>query len=273
MIVSLALLIMMITYVLANPSDLTTGQSNGVGVYLALLAGLVASVGSMMWIRQAPHSPAHPLNPRFSWGPVIGGSIAVLLIIIGSFSGWSFDERSEVIITPEVQAEIDRLVRLAEEDPRQSTVYAMQISSLEAELSAEKRLITDGWSSEGPGLGVWTLLAGLAGLASILPAAGLRGRNEHQRWCWSSIVAGIGTGIVCVGFGWVLTHVRSADDSYFSGIGSFLAIMGGVFIVATAVPVLKEFRRSKVYADAGVLPEPSSASADSKSVSEGSPVA
>lgn len=254
-IASLALTIMMITYLLANPSDLTIGQSDGAGVYAALVGGILASVGSVFWIRQAPHTPAHPLSARFSWGQAIGGAIAVVTIAIGAISGWSFDERADIIITPEVQAQLDELTALAAENPRQSSVYAMQISTLEAELSAEDRIITDGVSQAGTGFGIWTLLAGLVGLAIILPAAGFRGPDEHLRWRWNAVVAGVGAGIVCLSFAWVLTHVRSADDSYFSGIGSFLAIMGGVIIVSTAFPVLREFGRSKVYGDSAPTPE------------------
>ena len=248
-IASLALLVMMIAYLLAAPSDLTVGQSTGAGAYIALLGGILASVGSLWWIRLAPHTPAHPLSARFGWGQVIGASMAAVIIAIGAISGWSFDRRADVIITPEVQAQIDELVAKADADPRQSSVYASQISTLEASLAVSDKIITDGVSGEGPRFGVWTLLASLVGLAVVFPAAGAFGRGEHRRWRWNAIVAGIGAGIVCLTFAWVLTHVRSADENYFSGIGSFLAIVGGVVIVATAVPVLKEFGRSKVYDD------------------------
>ncbi|MDE0067126.1 MAG: ABC transporter permease subunit [Acidimicrobiaceae bacterium] len=272
-IASFALMIMMIAYLLANPSDLTVGQSDGAGVYVALVGGILASVGSVLWIRQAPHTPAHPLSARFSWGQAVGGAIAAVMIVIGAISGWSFDERADVIITPEVQAQIEELTAQAEADPRQSSVYAMQISSLEAELTADDRIIVDGISDTGPGFGIWTLIAGLVGLAVIFPAAGARDRNEHQRWFWNAIVAGVGTGIVCVGFAWVLTHVRSADDSYFSGIGSFLAVVGGVIIAFTAVPVLREFGRSKVYSDMAPPPEPASAPTEAQPTREERPVA
>ncbi len=273
LISSLALSIMMIAYLLASPSDLTTGQSTGTGAYVALIGGIIATVGSVLWIRQAPHTPAHPLSARVSWGQVIGGCFAIVSIAIGSISGWSFDERADIIITPEVQAQLDELAEKAEADPRQSSVYAMQISTLEAELSADDRIITDGVSDQGPRFGVWTLLAGLVGLAVIFPAAGFQRRDEHQRWRWNAIVAGVGTGIVCVAFAWVLTQVRSADDSYFSGIGSFMAITGGVIIVATAFPVLREFGRSKVYSDTEPTPASQSASTATESDSITQPVA
>ena len=56
------------------------------------------------------------------------------------------------------------------------------------------------------------------------------------------------------GLAWVFTHVRSADPNYLSGIGSFLTMLAGVFIVASGSGVMKEFRRSKVYEDFA-LPE------------------
>ena len=63
---------------------------------------------------------------------------------------------------------------------------------------------------------------------------------------------------ICIS-GWVFTHVRSADDNYLSGVGSFLAMVGGCVLVATAAGVLKEFRRSKVYAEVGRTDEMTSA--------------
>jgi len=45
----------------------------------------------------------------------------------------------------------------------------------------------------------------------------------------------------------VSTQVRSADSGYVSGIGSFLAIAGGLTLTATTASVLREFRRAEVY--------------------------
>ena len=191
-ITSLALLVMMIAYLLAAPSDLTVGQSTGTGAYVALVGGILASVGSVWWIRLAPHTPDHPLSLRFGWGQFIGASMAAVVITVGAISGWSFDARADVIITPEVQAQIDELVEKAEADPRQSSVYASQISTLEASLSVSDKIVTDGVRGEGPRLGVWTLLASLAALVVVFPAAGAFGRGEHRRWRWNAIVAGVG---------------------------------------------------------------------------------
>ena len=248
-ITALALLVTTVAYVLAAPSDLAVDGGTGAGVYVALAGGLVASAGSISWIRLAPHAPIRPLTARIGWGRVIGSGVAVVVIGVGAISGWSFDQRTDVIISAETEARIEELKALAESDATKAGVAAAEISALTSQLATEKLIVTDGISGEGPGLGIWTLLAGVAGLAATLPAAGVFGRDERKKWRWSAITAGVGAGVACVALGWIFTHVRSADPSYFSGIGSFLAMVGGCVLVASAAGVLKEFRRSKVYAD------------------------
>ena len=252
-IASLALLVMMIAYVLAAPPDLAVGQSTGIGPWVALLGALTASGGSVGWIRSARHAPLRPLSARTRWGRVIAAAFAAVVLGVGAISAWSFDERQRVIVTPEVQVRLDDMKSRAEANPEQAGVIGAEISQLEAALEADSRIIVDGVSGEGAGLGIWVFLAGLAGLAATLPAAGVFGRNEHRQWQWSSITAGIGVGAACVGFGWIFTHVRSAESTsqgeFVSGVGSFLAIAGGLVLAATAAAVLKEFRRAKVYAD------------------------
>ena len=248
-IMSLALLVMMVSYLLAAPSDLTVEQSTGVGVYLALAGAFIAAVGSLRWVQQAPHTPIHPLSGRIGWGRVVGAGVAVIVIGIGAISGWSFDRRTDVIITEDTQARIDALAAEARDNPEEAGVIALEISTLAAQLDVENLIVTDGVSSKGAGLGIWTLLASVVGLGAVLPAAGVFGRHEHRQWRWSAITAGIGAGVACVAFGWVFTHVRSADDNYVSGVGTFLAMMGGCVLVATAMTVLNEFRRAKEYSD------------------------
>ena len=246
---SLAMLVMMICYVLAAPSDLADPPGTGVGVYVALVGALVASAGSLWWIRLAPYSPIHPLAARIGWGRVVLAGIAVVILGAATISGWSFDERKDVVYDADVEAQLAELEAKADANPEQAGVISSQIFALTASAAEQKLIVTDGISDTGPGLGVWTVLAGLAGLAATLPAAGVFGRHEHRQWRWSAVAAGIGAGVVCVAIGWIATLVRSADDNYISGIGSFLALVGGVALAAAAASVLKEFRRSKVYAD------------------------
>lgn len=257
LISSLALLVMMACYLLAAPADAAASYSAGAGVYVALAGALVASAGSFWWVSLAPHSPLHPLTARIGWGKVVLAGVAVLVLAGAAFSGWSFDQRKDVVQDAEVERQIAELEAEAEANPTQSGVISAQISALLAAQAEKKLIVTDGVSGEGPGLGIWALAAGLAGLIAALPAAGAFGRDEHLRWRWSTVTAGIGAGVVCVAIGWIATQVRSADDSYITGVGVFLALIGGVVLAATAASVLKEFRRSKVYAEK----EPASAPA------------
>ena len=171
-IASLALLVTMIAYVLAAPSDLSVGQSTGGGAYLALAGGLVASAGSVWWIGLAPHAPIHPLTARIGWGRVIGSAFAVVIVGAGAISGWSFDQRSDVVITAETEAKIAELKAIAESDPTRAGVAAAEISALTAQLATEKLIVTDGISDQGPRFGAWTLLACLVGLAASAPRSG-----------------------------------------------------------------------------------------------------
>ena len=245
---SLALLVMMACYVLASPSDLSS-PGTGPGVWAALAGGLVASAGSLLWIRRAPHTPLRPLSLKIGWGRVIGGTVAVAVILVGMFSAWSFDRRSDQVMGAETLAQIEELRQKAIDNPADAGPIAADIAALTAQMNVTQLAVTDGVSREGTRLGLWTLIAGLVALATVLPAAGVMGRDEHRQWRWSTITAGTGAGVACAAFGWIAVHVRSADPSYLSGVGSFLALLGGVFLAATAAGILAEFRRSRVYAD------------------------
>jgi len=218
-------------------------------VWVAVAGGRVAVVGARRWLRRAPHTPLRPRRLKIGWGRLIGGTVAAVIILVGMFSAWSFDRRSDQVISQETLARIEELRQRAVDNPADAGPISAEISALTAQMSVSQVAVTDGISSEGTRLGLWTLIGGLLGLATVLPAAGAMGRDEHRQWRWSTITAGIGAGVACAAFGWIAVHVRSADPNYLSGIGSFLALMGGVLLMATAAGILAEFRRSKVYAD------------------------
>jgi len=249
LISSIAMLSTAAAFFLAQKPPLADDPGTGIGLLLAILGAIVAVVGSVLWIRTADHKPRRPLRAKIATGRLIGAGIAVIILIGGAFGGWAYDSRQDVIITPEVQAEIDRLKAQASEDPTQAAVVGNQIAALVAAAQATSEVVVDGLSGEGAGLGLWTLLLGLAGAAASVPAAGVLGINERRQWIWSSIAAGCGAGIVTIALGWIFTFVRNADPNFLSGIGSFLVLMGGFFLIASTMSVLKEFRRAKVYDD------------------------
>ena len=253
-IASIAMLLTALSHLFATPSFLGTDPGTGVGVLLAVAGAAVASVGAFRWVQVAPHSPLHPLSAEIAWGRMISVGIAVAVLVAGMLGGWSFDGRQDVVITPELQAEMDALRQKAADNPADAGPIAAELSSLMASAQASGDIVTDGRSEEGPGLGIWTVLAGVVAAAATLVASGVFGINEHKQWQWSAITSGLGAGIACIGLAWVFTHVRSADPNYLSGIGSFLTMLAGVFIVASGSGVMKEFRRSKVYEDFA-LPE------------------
>ena len=57
--------------------------------------------------------------------------------------------------------------------------------------------------------------------------------------------------------------IRNADANFISGVGSFLTLMGGAFLLASTMAVMRELRRSKVYDD-----EPADSAAADKSSAE-----
>ena len=256
LIAAIAGLILSVGHLLARPLSATdtavasgvADPGTGIGVIVAILGGIIAVVGTVGWIRTAPHSPLHPLPVGVAWGRLISIMIAVLVLVGGMFSSWSHDSRGGQIITPEIQAELDEIERQMAERPQDIAALSTEYQITFEKSRVENLIVTDGITSRGTGLGLWAFLAGLVAAAASLPAAGVFGNDERRKWQWSAITAGIGTGSTALALSWILVHVRSADPGYLSGVGSFMTLIAGAFVVASAMPVLKEFRRSKVYA-------------------------
>lgn len=246
-IAGLGLLITSGAFVLAAPAPLAVPPTVGMGAYLAVIASIVAAIGAVVWIGVAPHLPLHPLRADISWGRLIGVGIAALTLVLGAFSAWSFDTRTDVVITPEIQAQIDELKQEAADHPEDAAVIANQIANLTNQARATAAVPTDGVSQEGAQLGIWTMVLGFLALLTTLPAVGVFGQSEHRNWVWSSVTAGLGFGITSIALAWIFTFVRRADPNFISGVGSFITLMGGVFIVASTMSVLGEFRRARVY--------------------------
>lgn len=251
-IASFAALIVAASHFLARPMSASgvsgaVDPGQGVGVYTAIAGGLIAAVGAVLWIRVADHKPLHPLQSGISWDSLIRNITAALILLAGLFSVWSIDSRGETEIPPDIQAEIEELERRSDEYPEERASIGAKVFDLVT--STREEIKIDGLSTAGTQLGLWTLIAGLAAFVSGIPAAGVFGGGEQRQWRWSAAAAGIGGGIAGIAFAWILTHVRSGHPSYVSGVGSFLALIGGVFILASTMTVLKEYRRARVYSD------------------------
>lgn len=236
-------------FLLARPSRLALEPVLGVGVWIAVLGGALAVVGGFMWIRVAPHAPLHPLRVDISTGRLVGAGVAVLIVVAGAFSAWSYDGRADVVITPELEAQIAELEEQARLNPQDAAVIANDIANLINQAQASDAVVIDGVTQDGAGLAVWTLILAALGVGSSLFGAGVFGTEERRLWVANTITAGLGMGIAAIAFAWVFTFIRNADANFISGVGSFLTMMGGLFLLSSTMAVMREFRRGKVYDD------------------------
>jgi hypothetical protein len=238
-------------FVLSSPPQAAVDPQLGFGAILAVTGGAVASLASVIWVAVAPHSALHPLKAGISWGRLIGVAVSVLIVVVGSIAVWAYDGRTDVVLSPEDEARIAELEQEAREstDPTDATVIANDIANIRNQAQLRGAIETGGTDPEGPQLGIWTIVLSGVALLTTVPAIGIFGDDESRKWLWSSITAGVSTGVASIAFAWIFTFVRQSDPNFVTGMGSFFTMMGGLFMLASTMPVLKEFRRSRVYDD------------------------
>ncbi len=241
-----------LTYLWIDPSAEAAAYGDGIGVWLAVAGGIISILGAVMWIGGAPYSPLRPLKATVSVSRIVISVAVVGMLAVAGLSSWSVDSRAEAVITPELQAEIDRLEKEAREDPAQAGLNAISIATLVAEAQRKNPVIVDGYT--GPRLGQLALWLGVVGILVGLPAAGAFGSNERRRWVWSVGVAALGVGIMVASGGWIASLVRASDANFVSGPGAFLCLLAGFLLFISPRSVLREFRRTKVFAgDKGLM--------------------
>jgi len=254
-LLSVAMLFSVLTYLMVNLAPGTVSYSHGTGVYVALLGSIVATAGSVYALWKGQYAPLRPLTLNIGWGRVAGALFAVLVISIGTISGWTFDERLSGQLSEDQQAEVERLRQEAKDDPSTAALNTLSVGRIYNDARLNSLIILDGWTEDGGGLAKLTLAGGILGALLVFPAAGVFGSNEHLRWRWSALVAAVGTGVMMVGVGWVAALLRVGENLIVTGAGAFLTMLGGFFLLATSKSLLKEFRRQKVYQDDHLAPE------------------
>ena len=242
-------LVSTVAYLWAVPHAANAAYSDGIGAWLALIGMAVAAVGAMFWLRVAPFTPRRPLVRTMATGRIVGTAAVAAVVVIAGFSGWSFDERSESVITPELAAEIAELERQIEENSETSTEARLKMTALINQAQRTEKIVTDGFSPRGPRFGYLALIVAAVGTACALLASGLFGHNERRKWIWSTATAGAATGLTMIAFNWIGSLTRVADAKLVSGAGAFLCLMAGLTLLATTRSVLSEFRRSEVYVE------------------------
>jgi len=173
-------------------------------------------------------------------------------VIVGGYSGWTFDERVASELPQEIVDEMDRLREEAKENPAVAATNTSKITSLRNKFRRSAKVITDGFTDQGVGLS--KLAIGVAALGALLtlPASGLLGLDENRRWRWSAAVAGAGGGLALIGVVWVASLARVSDLNVVTGAGAFLTMFAGAIMAVTSKKILLEFRRNKTYDDAEV---------------------
>jgi len=249
---SLAALVTAFGYVIARPSAFTPEYSVGTGAWVALVGALVATVASLSWMAVGAYGPHRPLRRRISGGPIFLGVTAVLMAVVSIFSMWHLDERGGVVMTPEIQAEMDALKEAAKAGEIDPGVAATEIQVVRAKAKQDERIIIDGSDPAGVGLGTWTVIFGVAGAVGAAVAAGAAGFGDRRRWIGGTVAMGLGLGIAGYSLGFVATLVRVADRNYFSGVGTMFAMFVGSLLFAAGSSLVKGFERAKVYREISV---------------------
>jgi hypothetical protein len=246
---SLGLLMAVLTYLTVRSAPGTVSYSHGTGVYVAAIGALIALAGALFALWTAPYAPLRPLRPGIAWGRIATAVVAMIVIGIGSISGWTFDERLSGQLSAADIAEVAALRLEAKESAQVAAIATLKVGKIYNNARLNSLVILDGLTEDGGGLGRLALFAGALASLFVLPASGVLGSNEHLRWRWSAVVAGLGFGIMLLGVGWVASLLRVGPRLIVTGAGAFLTILGGFFLFATARPLLAEFRRKKVYDD------------------------
>ncbi len=249
LIVSSCMLMAGLVYRLAAPHRDVEGYVHGSGVTVAIVASAVMLVGAVLALQTAPYTAFRPLQRLIGWGRMGTGALAVVLVVVGGYSGWTFDERVASELPQEIIDEMDRLREEAKANPALAATNTSKVTSLRNKFRRQAKVITDGYTDQGAGLGKLALVVSVLGAALTVPASGLLGLDEQRRWRWSAAVAAAGGGLALIGIIWVASLARVSDLNVVTGAGAFLTMFAGAILAVTSKKILLEFRRNKTYDD------------------------
>ena len=240
---ALVAVVLALAYLWVNPASWTQNYAEGIGPLIALAGALIALLGS--WVLATNRQVvALDDSPRPYLRIVAMIAAGLLLVGIGGFSSWVYDERRESAFSS--QASQDEIAALRESDD--PAVAAAQIAALAASENTRVKLtVTTGFvdnepGEETPGLAWIALFAAAAALAASLFAlltASSPARARRQ-WLLDLTVLGFGLGVIAVTLAWVLLIMEMGDTRLVAGIGTLFTIAGGFLIAATAASGLNK---------------------------------
>ena len=197
----------------------------------------------------SPYGPRRPLKDHVVFGPIVLGVAAVAIAVISMFSSWTLDERADAVITPEIQAQIDEVRRQSAAGEIEPGVAATEIQVIRASAQTADRIVVDGKSSAGAGLGLWTLILSGAGAVAALVCAGVAGLDDRRQWLGGTLAMGFGVGVSLIAIGWIGSLARATDPNFSSGVGAMFGGLAGVVLFAAGSSIVGGFERSQVYSD------------------------
>ncbi|MBC8195760.1 MAG: ABC transporter permease subunit [Acidimicrobiia bacterium] len=251
-IASACMLVASVTYWVVSPHMDVEAYSRGPGVLVAVLASAVMLVGSLLALQTAPYSAFRPLDRIVGWGRMATGVLVVVLVVVGGYSGWTFDERPGSELPPEILEQMEILREEAKLNPALAATNTSKVTSLRNKFRKNAKVTTDGFSDDGGGLSKLAIVVSVIGAALTVPASGLLGLDEQRRWRWSAAVAGVGGGLTLIGIIWIASLARVSDLKVVTGAGAFLTMFAGAILTVTSKKILTEFRRDKTYDDVEV---------------------
>ncbi len=264
---SFAIVALAVGFLVVNQPTTVSEYNRGVGSWVALVGGVIASIGALIWLFDAQYTARIPLPNKTNIVRVVIAAGCVLWAVLAGFSAWAFDQRADEIVTPEIQAQLDDvLARIASGELPQAEGGA-EISRI-ASTAKKDRVVHDGYSADGPGLALVGVVISALGLLASIPAAGFLGLDEWRRWRWSVVTAGLGIGMMAFSGAWITSLLRATDPNFVSGAGSFLLFTSGFILAATSRSTMAEFARTRVFVTDSATMEPTSA----ESIAQGAPV-
>lgn len=207
-----------VAWFIEQASPAASGYSDGFGVYVAMIGGLVAVVGGVMSITAAPYAARVPIATNVSFSTVAIAIVSALMLWGGATAAWIVDER--------------------------------------AGADAANRIFVRGLSSDGPLMGWPVLIFGLAAAVAAVVIAVSRS-DGPLRWRLGTIVTGLALGVFAAAMAFTLSISRTGDTDYqndrgaLTGAGVLLALAGAGALMSVGRSIIGDFRRRRVYLGEG----------------------
>jgi len=245
---SLAIVACSVAYLWMSPSEFaSTAFEKGAGPLVTVVGGVIAVTGAVIWLFDSPYSAHTPLSAKSSRSRVVIAAFCLVWTVLSGWAGWTFDERQDTVISPEIQAQLDDVI----ERSNSGELPGAEAASLIATIRASARqdvVILNNYSAQGPGLGYLLIVVVSLGLLASIPAAGFAGLDERLRWRWNVVSSGIGIAMVSIGGAFTISVLRVSDPNFVSGAGVFLFLVSGAFLALASRSVLNEFNRARLFA-------------------------